>query len=71
VISERVLNEAQARRLRADLEVRFEQPSVIGVARTKHHPVFAKGDRLAVAIGRNVPNGQYRHNHSMLGQNHA
>jgi hypothetical protein len=52
------LNEAQAPRLRADLEARLDHSLIVGVAWTQHHSVLAKGDRLPVAIGRNVPDGK-------------
>ena len=52
------LNEAQAPRLRADLEARVDHSLIVGFARTEHHPVLAKGDRLPVAIGCNVPDGK-------------
>jgi hypothetical protein len=56
------LNEAQAPRLRADLEARLDHSLIVGVTWTQHHSVLAKGDRLPVAIGRNVPDGKWRHN---------
>jgi hypothetical protein len=58
MIAECVLNEAQAPRLRADLEARLDHPLIVGVAWTEHHSVLAKGDRLPIAIGRDVSNGQ-------------
>jgi len=57
MIAERVLNEAQALRLRADLETRLDHSLIMGVAGTEHHSVLAKGDRLPAAIGRDVSNG--------------
>jgi hypothetical protein len=58
MISEWVLNEAQARRLRADLKARVDHSLIVGFARTEHHPVLTKRDRPPVAVGRNVPDGQ-------------
>jgi hypothetical protein len=58
MIAECVLNEVQAPRLRADLEARLDHSLIVGVAWTKHHSVLAKGDRLPVAIGRDVPDGK-------------
>jgi hypothetical protein len=34
---------------------------IVAVAWAEHHPVLAKGDRPPIAIGRDVPDGQYRH----------
>jgi hypothetical protein len=42
----------------ADLEAFLDHPLIVGVAWTEHHSVLAKGDRLPVAIGRNVPDGK-------------
>ena len=61
MIAECVLNEAQAPRLRADLEARLDHSLIVAVAWAEHHSVLAKGDRLPVAIGRDVPDGQGRH----------
>jgi hypothetical protein len=36
----------------------------VGVARMEHHPVFAEGDGSPVAIGREVPDGEGRHDDS-------
>jgi len=58
VIAESVLNKAQARRLRANLEVRLDDFLGVGIARTEHQAVLAKGDRPPVVIGRYVPYGQ-------------
>ena len=58
MIAESVLNETQARRLRTNLEVRFDDFLGVGIARTEYHSVLAKGDRPPVAISRDVPNGQ-------------
>jgi hypothetical protein len=58
MIAECVLNEAQAHRLRTDLEARLNRPLIVGVAWTEHHSVLAKGDWLPVAIGRDVADGQ-------------
>ena len=35
-------------------------------SRTQHHPVLAKGDRLLVLIGRDVPDGKNRHGRPMI-----
>src|SRR6266404_8282543 len=65
MIAECVLNEAQAPRLRADLNARPDYSLIVGVAWAEHHPVLAKGDRPPVAIGRDVPDGQCRHDVSV------
>jgi hypothetical protein len=57
MITERVLNEPQALRLRGDLETRLDHSLIMGVAWAEHHSVFAEGHRLPVAIGRNMSNG--------------
>jgi hypothetical protein len=57
MIAERVLNEAQALRVPADLETRLDHSLIMEIAGTEHHSVLAKGDRLPVAIGRDVSNG--------------
>ena len=49
---------AQAPRLRADLEAHLDYSLIVGVAWTEHHSVLAEGDRLLVAIGRDVADGQ-------------
>ena len=71
MIAECILNQAQAPGLRADLEARLDHLLIVGVARAEHHPVFAKGDRPPVAIGRDVPDGQCRHDFPVPGENHA
>jgi hypothetical protein len=58
MIAECVLNETQAPRLWTDLEARLYHSLIVGVAWTEHHSVLAKSDRLSVAIGRDVPDGQ-------------
>jgi hypothetical protein len=58
VIAECVLNEAQSFGLRTNSQARFDNSLIVGVPRAKHHTVFAKGNRLAIAISRNVPNVQ-------------
>src|SRR5208282_4012486 len=46
---------------RRDFELRFKYLLVVIVARTQHHPVFAKGDRLMIVVGRNVSDAENRH----------
>src|SRR6266851_7379653 len=65
MIAECVLNEAQAPGLRADFEARLDHSLIVGVAGAEHHPVLAKGDRPPVAVGRDVPDGQCRHDISV------
>ncbi len=45
MIAERVLNEAQALRLRADLETRLDHSLIMGVAGTEHHSVLGGRDQ--------------------------
>jgi hypothetical protein len=58
MIAECVMNEAQASRLRADMNIRLDDSLVVGVAWAKHYSVLAEGDRPTVAIGRDVANDQ-------------
>ena len=46
---------------------RFEQPLVVAVARPQHHAMLAKGNRLLVAVGRDVTHGNDRHCTGLLG----
>jgi hypothetical protein len=48
-------------RLGRDDQPGFDQPLVVAVARPKHHPVVAQGDRPAVAVGGDVTNRQNCH----------
>src|SRR6266480_4074232 len=65
MIAECVLNKVQAPGLRADLEARPDHSLIVGVVWAEHHPVLAKGDRPPVAVGRDVPDGQCRHDISV------
>jgi hypothetical protein len=65
MIAECVLNKVQAPGLRADLEARLGYSLIVGIAWEEHHPVLAKGDRPPVAVGRDVPDGQCRHDISV------
>src|SRR3984957_17722711 len=58
MIAKCVLNELQASRLRTDMEVRLDDFLVVGIARTEHYTMLAKGDGTSVAIGRDVANDQ-------------
>jgi hypothetical protein len=58
MIAECVLNESQACRLRANLKTRLDDSLIVRVAGTQHHSVLAKADRLLVAIGSKVADGQ-------------
>ena len=60
-IAERVVNPAKPRRLRHDADVRLQQVLVVTLVRPEHHAVLAERHRLAVAIGRDVADGQDRH----------
>jgi hypothetical protein len=64
MIAERILHEAQAPRLRANLYVRLNHSLIAGGAWMEHHPVFAKGDRSPVAIGRDMSDGDEWHDDS-------
>jgi hypothetical protein len=65
MITECILNEAQALGRWADLEVRLDHLLIVRVTWAQHHPVLAKGDRTPVAIGRDVPDGQCWHDASV------
>ena len=60
-VAERIVGEAQARRLRRDLERRGEQPLVMPLARREHHAMLAERHRLAVAVGGDVADAVDRH----------
>ena len=64
MITERILHEAQAPRLRANPQVRLDHSLIVGIAWMEHHPVFAKGDRSPVAIGRDMSDGDEWHDDS-------
>ena len=49
-IIERVVKPTEPPRLRVDVELRRQQPLIVAVARTHHHPVVAKLDRPRVAV---------------------
>jgi hypothetical protein len=66
MVAEDIPDPAQIGRSRSDLESRFEHPLVMAFSRTQHHAVLAKGDRLPVLIGRDVPDGQNRHPRPMI-----
>src|SRR5208282_890088 len=70
VITERILHEAQAPRLRANPQVRLDHSLIVGVAWMEHHPVFAEGDGPPEAIGRDVPDIEELHDDSGVGTMH-
>jgi hypothetical protein len=39
----------------------MQQPLIVAVARAEHHPMLAKRDRLLVAIGAGVSDGEEWH----------
>src|SRR5580692_8670527 len=49
MIAERILNEAQADRFRANLDSRLDYALIMGVARAQHHSMLAKSNRLPIA----------------------
>jgi hypothetical protein len=61
VIAEIVPGPVDAARLRRDGDARPQYFLVVIVARAQHHAVRAERDRLPVAIGRDVPDGENRH----------
>src|SRR5579872_4325477 len=56
-----VVQVAQQRGLRRNVEFVGNQPLVEAFLRTQHHPVLAKGDRGAVPVARPVADGDDRH----------
>ena len=63
--------EPEAAGLRRDTEGRVDHPLVVQVARPQHHPVLAEGDRMTIAIGGDVPNGQRWHDASLAPTKHV
>ena len=61
MIAEDILRPVQLGRLRRDFQLGFEHLLVVVVARTQHHAVLAKRDRLLIVIGCDVPDGENRH----------
>ena len=53
-IAEHVVDPAQIHRLGRDPEPYVDQPLVIALLRPEHHPVLPEGDRMPVAVGRDV-----------------
>ena len=60
-IAEHVVHPADIGRFRRDREAGVEQLLVIAVARPQHHAVLTEGNRLLVAVGGDVPNGDDAH----------
>ena len=50
-LSKRVVKPTQPPWLGFDVEFRCQEPLIVPVARTHHHPVVAKLDRPRVAVG--------------------
>src|SRR5215212_4833317 len=61
VIAEAIPRPGQIARLRRDVETGFQHGLVAVVARTEHHAVLAERNRLAIVIGRDVPDRENRH----------
>ena len=50
-IVERIVQPAEPPRLRIDVKLRRQEPLIVPVARTHHHPMVAELDRPRVAVG--------------------
>ena len=61
VVAERIAVEPEAAGLRRDPEGRGDHLLIVGVARPQHHAVLAERDGMAIAVGRDVPDGQRWH----------
>ena len=71
VVAEGIAVETQAAGFGRDPECRIDDLLIVRIARPQHHPVLAKGDRMTVAIGRDVPNGQRWHDGSPIPTKHV
>jgi hypothetical protein len=60
-VSEHVVHPMERRRFGRDGERSLDQTLVVAVARPEHDPVLAERNRLAVAVGRDVADGEDRH----------
>src|SRR5208282_601662 len=60
-IAEHIVQPAERRGLRGYYEPRGEQPQVVTVARTQHHPMVPEADGIRIAIGREVTDFQFAH----------
>ncbi len=60
-IVENVVDPAKPVRTGLDVEACVQQPLVVAVARTQHHPMLAKPHRGGVGVGREMPYCQDGH----------
>ena len=60
-IVEDVVQPAQTRRARQDVEFRAHQPQIVALARAEHHAMLAELDRFRIAIDRDMPHGEQAH----------
>jgi hypothetical protein len=58
---EDVVEPAEVRRPRQDLQVGADEPEIVTRARPKHHAMLAEPHWLRIAVGRDVPYGQEPH----------
>src|SRR6185295_8468410 len=61
MIAEEILRPGDVARRRCDVERDVEHLLVVVVARPQHHAMLAEGHRPPVMIGRDVPDGENRH----------
>src|SRR5690348_15861590 len=60
-VAEHVMKPSDIHRFGGNGQLTVEQPLIMAVARPQHHAMFAECDRLLVAVGRDVADGQDRH----------
>lgn len=60
-VAEDVLDPAQVAGLGLDLKTGVDQPLVVTFSRPHHDPVLVEADRMAIAVARDMRDGEYRH----------
>jgi hypothetical protein len=63
VIAELISTPSKLSRLRSNFKLGLQHLLVVIITRTQHHPMLAEGDRLMIAIGRDVFDRENRHWH--------
>ena len=66
VIAETILRPGKLPRTGRDFELRFDDPLIVVVARTQHHPVLAECDRAIIVICGDVSDAENRHYRAMI-----
>ena len=60
-VVEDVVNPANARRVRQDIQLRAEEPEIVALTWPKHHAMFAKSHWLRISIAGDVPHCENTH----------